>query len=115
MRPPMVIYTKPSEYTYKTRSETIDTIKADGDKVISDTEGKYSSKVLFKGEYFRLSNAKDGYEAKSYLQKYLNGKLIDETEIRHEIYQPQKGVVVEGAEELPEGMTPIDTGVIINE
>ena len=109
------IYTKPSEYTYKTRSETIDTIKADGDKVISDTEGKYSSKVLFKGEYFRLSNAKDGYEAKSYLQKYLNGKLIDETEIRHEIYQPQKGVVVEGAEELPEGMTPIDTGVIINE
>ena len=63
------IYTKPSEYTYKTRSETLDTIKAEGDKVISDTEGKYSSKVLFKGEYFRLKTAKDGYEAKSYLQK----------------------------------------------
>ena len=109
------IYSKPGEYTYKTRSETIDTIEADGDKVIVDTDGKYSSKVLFKGEYFRISNAKDGYEAKSYLQKYLNGKLIDETEIRHEIYQPQKGVVVEGAEALPEGMTPIDTGVVIND
>ena len=109
------IYSKPDEYTYKTRSETIDTIEADGDKVIVDTDGKYSSKVLFKGEYFRISNAKDGYEAKSYLQKYLNGKLIDETEIRHEIYQPQKGVVVEGAEALPEGMTPINTGVVIND
>ena len=109
------IYSKPSEYTYKTRSETIDTIKGEGDKVIVDTEGKYSSKVLFKGEYFRLKSAKDGYEAKSYLQKYLNGVLIDETEIRHEIYQAQKGIVIEGAEPLPEGMTAIDTGVVINQ
>ncbi len=109
------IYSKPSEYTYKTRSETLDTIKAEGDKVILDTEGKYSSKVLFKGEYFRLKGARDGYEAKSYLQKYLNGNLVEEEEIRHEIYQAQKGIVVEGAEPLPEGMTAIDTGVVINQ
>ncbi len=107
------IYSKPSEYTYKTRSETIDTIKAGGDKVIKDTEGKYSSKVLFEGEYFRLSYPKDGYEAKSYLQKYLNGTMVEEKEIRHEIYQAQKGIVVEGAEKLPEGMEPITTGVQI--
>ena len=109
------IYSKPSEYTYKTRSETIDTIKAQGDKVIKDTEGKYSSKVLFEGEYFRLSYSKDGYEAKSYLQKYLNGNLIEEQEIRHEIYNPQRGVVIEGATPLPDGMTAIDTGVVIME
>ena len=107
------IYTKPSIYTYKTRSETIDTISAGGDKVISDTEGKYSSKVLFKGEYFRLSYPKDGYEAKSYLQKFIGDELIEEQEIRHEIYQPQKGVVIEGSETLPSGLTPIDTGVKI--
>jgi len=107
------IYSCPGEYTYKTRSETIDTISAGGDKIISDTDGKYSSKVLFEGEYFRISYPKDGYEAKSYLQKYLGDKLIEEKEIRHEIYQPQKGVVVEGSEKLPEGMDPIDTGVKI--
>jgi len=107
------IYSKPSEYTYKTRSETIDTISAGGDKIIRDSEGKYSSKVLFEGEYFRISYPKDGYEAKAYLQKYIGDTLIEETEIRHEIYQPQKGVVVEGAEKLPDSMTPIDTGVKI--
>ena len=107
------IYTKPSEYTYKTRSETIDTIKADGDKVISDTEGKYSSKVLFKGEYFRLSNAKDGYEAKSYLQKFKDGVMIEEQELRTEIYKAQMGVVIEGVEDLPDGVNPIDNGVKI--
>ena len=107
------IYSKPSEYTYKTRSETLDTIKAGGDKIIADTDGKYSSKVLFKGEYFRLSYPKDGYEAKAYLQKYLGDELIEEKEIRHEIYQPQKGVVIEGAEKLPDNMTAIDTGVTI--
>ena len=107
------IYSKPSQYTYKTRSETIDTISAGGDKIISDTDGKYSSKVLFKGEYFRLSYPKDGYEAKSYLQKYIGDELIEEKEIRHEIYQPQKGIVVEGAKQAPSGLTPIDTGVKI--
>lgn len=107
------IYSHPTGYTYKTRSETIDTIKAGGDKIITDNEGKYANKVLFKGEYFRLSYPKDGYEAKAYLQKYLNDELIEEEEIRHEIYQPQKGVVIEGAETAPDGITPIDTGVTI--
>lgn len=109
------IYSYNDEYTYKTRSETLDTISAGGDKIILDTEGKYANKVLFKGEYFRLSYPKDGYEAKAYLQKYLNEKLVEEKEIRHEIYQPQKGVVVEGADEAPAGLTPIDTGVKIIE
>ena len=107
------IFTHELEYTYKTRSETIATIKSAGDKVVPDTEGKYANKVLFKGEYFRVSYSKDGYEAKSYLQKYLNGKLIEEEQIRHEIYQPQRGLVIEGVEELPAGVSPIDSGVNI--
>jgi len=107
------IYSRDGDYDYRTRSETIDTISAGGDKIILDTEGKYSNHVLFKGEYFRLSYPKDGYEARAYLQKYLGDTLIEESEIRHEIYQPQRGVVIEGAEDLPEGMSPIDTGVKI--
>lgn len=107
------IYSCPGEYTYKTRSEIIETIESTGDKIIPDTEGKYSSKILFKGEYYRKSYPKSGHEAKAYLQKYKDGVLIEEKEIRHEIYQPQMGVVYEGVEELPEGVSPIDTGVKI--
>lgn len=107
------IYSMEPQYKYKTRSEKLDTISAGGDKIISDTDGKYSNKVIFKGEYFRLSYPKDGYEAKAYLQKLLNGELIEETEIRHEIYQAQKGVVVEGTETPPDGINPIDNGVTI--
>lgn len=107
------IYSHKLDCTYKTRSETIATIKSAGDKIVPDTNGAYSSKVLFKGEYFRISYPKDGYEAKAYLQKYIDGELVEEQEIRHEIYLPQRGVVIEGAEEVPAGITPIDTGVEI--
>lgn len=108
------LYSHPLEYKYKTRSETIKNIPSDGDKIVPDTEGKYSNKVLFKGEYFRLKYPQEGYEAKAYLQKYIGDTLIEEKEIRHETYLPQKGVVIEGAEELPAGINPIDTGVKIN-
>ena len=109
------IYSCPSMYEYKTRSEIIAEIDSPGDKVIPDTDGKYSNQILFKGEYFRKSYPKKGHEAKAYLQKYLDGKLIEEKEIRHEIYQPQRGIVYEGIEELPSGIKPIDTGVKIYE
>lgn len=107
------LYSHQLDYTYKTKSETISTLTSPGDKIIPDTDGKYSNKVLFKGEYFRISYPKEGYEAKAYLQKFVNGEMIEEKEIRHEVYQPQKGIVIEGVEELPAGMTPIDTGVEI--
>lgn len=106
-------FSHPLEYTYKTRSETIETIESPGDKIIEDTDGKYSSKVLFKGEYFRISYPKEGYVVKAYLQKYKDGNLISEEEIRSEVYKSQMGVVVEGAEPLPSGVNPIDNGVTI--
>lgn len=107
------IYSHKGDYTYKTRSEVIDTIESAGDKIIPDTDGKYSSKILFKGEYFRKSYPKSGHEAKAYLQKYKDGVLIEEKEIRHEIYQPQMGIVYEGTNDLPDGVSPIDNGVKI--
>ena len=95
------------------REKTIETIESPGDKIIEDTDGKYSSKVLFKGEYFRISYPKEGYVVKAYLQKYKDGNLISEEEIRSEVYKSQMGVVVEGAEPLPSGVNPIDNGVTI--
>ena len=71
--------------------------------------------MLFQGEYFRLTYPREGYEAISYLQTYKNGVLVDERQIRHEIYKPQNGIVIEGVEEVPAGMTAIDTGVDIIE
>ena len=52
--------------------------------------------MLYKGERFRLSYPREGYEAKAYLQYYSGGNLIKEVQIRHEIYEPQQGIVVEG-------------------
>ena len=107
------LYSHKLDCVYRTRSETIATLDSPGDKVVPDTEGKYSNKVLFKGEYFRVSYPKDGYEAKAYLQKIVDGEIVEENEIRHEVYQAQKGLVIEGVEDVPAGITPIDTGVEI--
>lgn len=89
----------------KTRSELVRIIPHSGDKIISDKEGKYSNQVLYKGEYYRLKYPKQGYESKGYLQYFENGKLVEEKEIRHDHYQPQMGIIIEGTESLAEGMS----------
>ncbi len=101
----------PENTTYKTRAEVVRKIPHTGDVVKKDTSKEYTSKVLFEGEYYRLSYPRDGYEAKAYLQKYVDGKLVDETLIRHETYKPQNGVVIEGVEKAVAGMKVIDGDV----
>lgn len=111
------IYGKPNDdgYTYTTRSETLQVISHTGDIVKADEKGEYSDKVLFKGEYYRLTYPREGYEAVSYLQIFKDGKLIDEKKIRHEIYKPQNGIVIEGVEEVPAGIEAISSNVEIIE
>ena len=111
------IYGKPNDegYTYDTRSETVQIISHTGDIVKPDEKGEYVDKVLFKGEYFRLTYPREGYEAISYLQTYKDGELIEEKEIRHEIYKPQNGIVIEGVEETPAGIEAISSDVEIME
>ena len=87
------------------RAELVKTIPHQGDKIISDTEGKYQDKIMFKGEFVREKSPQEGYESRAYLDLYENGKLISSKEIRHDIYNARQGVVYEGAEELPVGMT----------
>ena len=91
---------------FKTRSEFIKTIPHLGDRIIQDTNGEHSHKVTFKGEYLRLKYPHEGYEANAYLQRYSSdGELLEEILIRHEIYNPQEGIIVEGVEDVYEGIT----------
>lgn len=92
----------------KTRSETIATIPHTGDKVMQDENKEYTDKVLFKGEQFRLTYPREGVEAKAFIEYYLNGEKVEEKEIRHEIYKPQNGIIIEGVEDVPAGMNIID-------
>ena len=101
------IYGQPLEdgVEIKTKSVLVKVLPHGGDKITTDTSGKYSDKVLYKGEYYRLKYPQEGYESKGYLQYYKNGELIEEKEIRHDHYQPQNGEIVEGSATLGEGMT----------
>ncbi len=105
----------PDGYTYDTRSETLQILSHTGDVIKADVNKEYSDKVLFKGEYFRLTYPREGYEAVSYLQTFKNGELVGEKEIRHDIYKPQNGIVIEGVEDAPAGIEAISGNVDIIE
>ena len=97
--------------TIKTKSELVKIIPHQGDKIISDTNEEYSNKVLYKGEYYRLKYPQEGYETKGYIQYYQNGVLIEEKLVRHDIYNSQQGIIVEGIYDLEEGMSIPNTNV----
>ena len=60
----------------------------------------------------RLKYPQEGYEAKAYLQKYSSdGVLLEEKMIRHEIYNAQEGIIIEGTEEIYDGITLPDNDV----
>ncbi len=97
--------TKLPNQTIKTRAEFVGVLPHSGDKIIDDTQGLYADKIMFKGEYFRVKYPQEGYESKAYLQYYQDGKLVEEKLLRHERYEPQDGIVYQGVETLPQGMT----------
>ena len=104
----------PEGLKIETRTETIRDIKK-GDKIVPDTNGEYSKHITFKGEYYRVKYPQNGKECKGYLQYYQNGELIEEKEVRHVYYQGQEGIIMEGTEDLYEGVTlPENTVDIIN-
>ncbi len=109
------LYGKPNDdgYTYGTRSVTTQVISHSGDVVKVDAKGEFTDKVLYKGEYYRLTWPREGYEAKAYLQTFKDGKLVDEKLIRHEIYKPQNGIVIEGALDTPAGIEAVPSDVEI--
>lgn len=91
--------------TVKRRAELVKILPHNGDRIVADSKGEYSNKILYKGEYLRLKYPREGYESKGYLQYYKDDQLLEEKEIRHDFYKPQEGVVMEGVEDAVEGMT----------
>jgi hypothetical protein len=105
--------TKLPNQVVKTKAEFVGVLPHGGDKIVDDTEGLYADKIMFKGEYFRVKYPQEGYESKAYTQLYQDGKLLNETLIRHERYEPQQGIVYQGVETLPDGMTLPNNSVSI--
>lgn len=101
------IYGRPFEdgESVKVKSEFIKVLPHGGDQIVPDTTGEFSRYVLYKGEYYRQKYPKEGYESHAYLQRFKDGQLVEEREIRHDFYQPQNGIVIEGTEDIGEGMT----------
>ncbi len=97
--------TKSPNLEIKTTSEITKKIPHKGDKIIQDIDGLYSDKVMFKGEFYRTKYPKDGYEANAYLEYYIDGKFSHKKQIRHSSYDQQQGIVYEGCDILPEGMS----------
>ena len=91
--------------TITREAEFVGNIAHRGDKIVPDTNKEYTSKVIYKGEYYRLKYPREGYEAKAYKNYYKDGELIKREEIRHEKYQPIDGIIIEGVEDVPEGFT----------
>ncbi len=87
------------------RAELVKILPHNGDKIVPDTKGEYSNKILYKGEYLRVKYPREGYETKGYLQFYKDGELQSEKEIRHDFYPAQDGIVMEGVEDPAVGMT----------
>ena len=90
--------------TLKTRAELVKIIPHNGDTIIPDSNGDYEDYVVYKGEYHRIKYPREGYESKAYLQILQGEEVIDEREIRHDYYWPQDGIIVEGTEEVTEGI-----------
>lgn len=89
----------------KTRAELIKILPHGGDKIIPDTNEEYTNYIVYKGEYYRVKYPQEGYESKAYVQYYKNGELVSEKEIRHDYYYPQEGIIMEGTEEVSDGIT----------
>lgn len=87
------------------RADFVGAIPHPGDRIVVDTTGQYLDKVMFKGEYYRLKYPQEGYKSKAYLDYYKNGEKIGEKLLREEVYKPQEGIIIEGAEDVYEGIT----------
>lgn len=87
------------------RVEFLGAIPHPGDRIVQDTKGEYSDKVTYKGEYYRLKYPREGYRAKAYLDRYVDGELKESKLLRDETYEPQEGIIIEGVEEVTEGIT----------
>ena len=100
-----------SDLVFKNTLDAPIYIKAYGDENKAYVE-IYGTPLDEGEEYYRLKYPREGYESKGYLIHIKDGKS-EEKLIRHDFYQAQSGIIVEGNETLGSGMTPANTVKLI--
>ncbi|MBQ8749231.1 MAG: VanW family protein [Clostridia bacterium] len=96
------VYGKPlNNIWYKKVSEKVRDIEPPEAKIIPDIEGKYISRIKYKGEFYTEKYAKNGYEVKGYLYTYKGDEVVSIKLVRHEKYASTQAVIYEGVEEPP--------------
>ncbi len=86
---------------FKKVSEKVRDIEPDEPKIVADVDGKYISRIKYKGEFFTEKYAKKGYEVKGYLYTYVGDKVQSIKLVRHEKYASTRAIIYEGVEEPP--------------
>ncbi len=80
---------------YRLKNEITDILDP-GEEIIQDEELQYIDKVQYEDEYFYLKPVVRGMKVKSYREKYLNSKKVDQELLRLDKYPAQKGVKIYG-------------------
>lgn len=88
------IYGEPLDKQIELKSVTIKELPATEYEQIVDENGDYPN--LYEGETLVLKHGMDGLKSEGYLLEKKNGKIIKNTKIRSDKYNPTKGVVVIG-------------------
>lgn len=83
---------------YKKVSEKVRDIEPEEPQIIADENGKYISRIKYKGEFFTEKYAKKGYEVKGYLYTYSGNEVKSIKLVRHEKYASTRAIIYEGVE-----------------
>ncbi len=100
------VFGQKQENTFKFESVLTKVLPHSGDIIKKDTEHKFANKIMFEGEFLRFQYPKCGYVVKLIKKTYNKDNiLVDECVIREAVYPAQSGIIMEGSEEIFEGIT----------
>lgn len=77
------------------RSEVIKNIKSKGDIIKNDTKNEFEN-LMDENGYYRQKFSKDGIEVQTYLDYFVDNKLVKTKKIRHTTYPAQRGIIYKG-------------------
>ena len=88
------VYGEPMDYKVKRVSKVIDKVEPLPEQIIVDEKKEYP-KLKF-GEKMFLRYAKEGLKSEGYLEKIVDGKVIERTKIRKDKYNAVRGLIIIG-------------------
>ncbi len=86
-------YGAKNEYKIVRKSKIIKTDGVPEDKIIVDSEGKYTSEEMESGEMIRIRSGIAGFESEACLLYYKDGRLMRERLIRKDKYRSVRGIL----------------------